>query len=290
MQLPRPPTVRQTPNTSAGRRRSRSRSSPARAACRRCRTSSTCALDTARWSFRASDDAGRRPGRRAWPTAALALPLGGILARPRASGPDRDRWASRCRRATSRWWRRSRRQGWTPTTGGQGSSRTPRSALKLFQTNDNWIKVAHTRATRTATRPGRRARTSRSRYEKNGTRTLGHAHGAARARNLPTWWMRRGPQRARRSRPPTRSAIPRGRRTGSRWPARPTSTQVMPPGLPARATSAPTAATARSRPATTTSGFTPDNAGGRERRRSTLAHARPGAPTAPTAGTAPVRR
>ena len=139
-------------------------------------------------------------------------------ARLRRGGPDRGRRQPRAAargttRSTSRarvrsgcsaqplptgdftWSRRSRLRGWTPTSAAEGS-RYAQVGLKLFQTNDNWIKVAHTRnadggptgSAQTYFEIDLRERTARAR---SGTR-MGLA---APATNLPTWWMRDRPQR-----------------------------------------------------------------------------------------------
>ncbi len=72
---------------------------------------------------------------------------------------------------------------------GQGSQYA-QVGLKIFQTNDNWIKVAHTR--NADNNPTGSANTYfEFDTETGGTRVLGTRMGlAAPATNLPTWWMR----------------------------------------------------------------------------------------------------
>ena len=73
--------------------------------------------------------------------------------------------------------------------GGQGSTYA-QVGLKIFQTNDNWIKVAHTRNA-DGNPTGSAQPYFEIAYETNGTRTLGTRMGlAGPATNLPTWWMR----------------------------------------------------------------------------------------------------
>ena len=195
----------------------------------------------------------RRPARarRASPDGSLVLPLGaysvdltrtGPIGVPRPAAPDR---------ATSRWSRRSRRPGWTPTSAAQGSAYA-QVGLKIFQTNDNWIKVAHTRNAdgnptgsantyfELATRPTARARSARARaWRAPATCRPGGCAWSAAARTITAAYSLTDPDGAGANWVGARHG-----RTSTRSCRRPT----------ARATSAPTAATARSRPATTTSG------------------------------------
>ncbi|MDA0180604.1 PKD domain-containing protein [Solirubrobacter phytolaccae] len=71
--------------------------------------------------------------------------------------------------------------------GGQGSTYA-QVGLKIFQTNDNWIKVAHTRNA-----DGNPTGTVGTYFEitteSAGTRVLGARQGLGTG-NLPTWWMR----------------------------------------------------------------------------------------------------
>ena len=72
---------------------------------------------------------------------------------------------------------------------GQGSTYA-QVGLKIFQTNDNWIKLAHNRNA-DGSPPGSTNTYFEHSYETNGTRTLGTRSGlAGPATNLPTWWMR----------------------------------------------------------------------------------------------------
>ena len=76
------------------------------------------------------------------------------------------------------WSRRSRLRGWTPTSAA-GQQPYAQVGLKIFQTNDNWIKVAHTR--NADGNPTGSAQTYfEMTYEPNGTRTLGTRMGLAR--------------------------------------------------------------------------------------------------------------
>jgi hypothetical protein len=71
---------------------------------------------------------------------------------------------------------------------GQGSV-FAQAGLLIYQSDDDWIKVAHTRTGDGAT-PGSTTYFEAA-YEDAGTRTLGSRIGAAPPEtNLPTWWMR----------------------------------------------------------------------------------------------------
>jgi glucose/arabinose dehydrogenase len=73
--------------------------------------------------------------------------------------------------------------------GGQGSEYA-QAGLMIYQTDDDWIKIAHTR--NADGNPTGSANTYfEFAHETGGTRTLGQRMGAGPpATNLPTWWMR----------------------------------------------------------------------------------------------------
>ena len=258
--------------------RRRGRGLPAGAA----RTSST-ARSTRALELPPPDDAGDgRAGperRRRQPRAAARR----VLARPRAHRarsailgqplPDRRLHAGG---------QGLRARASTPTSAAQGSTYA-QAGLKLFQTNNNWIKVAHTRnADGNPTGRGA-ARTSSSTLREPTARARSAPAPACGTGNLPTWWMR--VVRAGATITASYSlSDPDGR--APNWVALGTANidTVDAARPPARATSASTAATARSRPATTTS------ASRRTRRRhrgaGELAHASRRAGRRAAAGTA----
>ena len=177
-----PPTRRTTPRDPAGRVQP---SWPAPAACPRSRTSSA-----ARWTRRAgaTGTRRRRRGARA-PSVAdghLRCPLGAfsldlartgpaaILAQPLPTGDF-----TLVTKITA--------PGLNADTGGQGSTYA-QVGLKLFQTNDNWIKVSHSRNA-DGNPTGATSTYFELAYEINGTRTLGTRTGLGTG-NLPTWWLR----------------------------------------------------------------------------------------------------
>ena len=202
-------------------------------------------LDTSRWSYRhpTTPTGARAPsvadGQLQLPLGAFSLDLArtgpaAILAQPLPTGDF-----TLVTKITA--------PGLNADTGGLGSTYA-QVGLKLFQTNDNWIKVSHSRNA-DGNPTGATSTYFELAYEINGTRTLGTRTGLGTG-NLPTWWLRVVRTGATLDRRPTRSATPKGPRTGSRS-ARPTSTPSC-RRPPARATSASTAATGRRRRATTT--------------------------------------
>ncbi len=74
--------------------------------------------------------------------------------------------------------------------GGNTASRYAQVGLKLFQSDDDWVKVAHTR-NNDGNPPGSVDTYFEMTYENGGTRTLGDRIGLAPpATDLPTWWVR----------------------------------------------------------------------------------------------------
>jgi hypothetical protein len=74
------------------------------------------------------------------------------------------------------------------TSNGGGGSAYAQVGFKVFQSDDDWIKVAHTR---NADGGGSTQTYFEMAHETSGVRTLGTRMGlAAAATNLPTWWMR----------------------------------------------------------------------------------------------------
>ena len=145
------------------------------------------ALDTTRWSFRHPTTPASGTGAPSAADGSLVLPLGnnsidltragplGLLAQPLPTG-DFTLLA------------KVSAPGLDADVGGSTVSRYAQVGLKIFQTNDNWIKVAHTR--NADGNPTGSAQTYfEMTYEQNGTRTLGTRMGLA-ATNLPTWWFR----------------------------------------------------------------------------------------------------
>jgi glucose/arabinose dehydrogenase/type 1 glutamine amidotransferase len=142
-------------------------------------------LDTGRWSF-AHPTTSARPA--SVSGGALQLPLGAYsvdLTRPGPIGfvgqplPDGD----------FELVTKISAPGMDADNGGEGS-KYAQAGLKIFQTNDDWIKLAHTRNADGS--PTGSANTYfEISFENGGTRTLGARTGlAAPAVNLPTWWMR----------------------------------------------------------------------------------------------------
>ena len=104
--------------------------------------------------------------------------------------------------------------------GGQGSTYA-QVGLKIFQTNDNWIKVAHTRNA-DGNPTGSTNTYFELAYETNGTRTLGTRMGLAAGDEPADLVDARGPHRDDDHAPRTRSPIPTARaRTGSTSAASP---------------------------------------------------------------------
>ena len=145
------------------------------------------ALDTSRWSFRHPTTPASGTGAPSAADGSLVLPLGnnsidltragplGLLAQPLPTG-DFTLLA------------KVSAPGLDADVGGSTVSRYAQVGLKIFQTNDNWIKVAHTR--NADGNPTGSAQTYfEMTYEQNGTRTLGTRMGLA-GTNLPTWWFR----------------------------------------------------------------------------------------------------
>ena len=146
------------------------------------------ALDTSRWSFRHPTTPATGAGAPSVADGSLVLPLGAYSLDLTRTGPARAAGPAAAQRATSRWSRRSPLRGSTPTSAVEGSPYA-QVGLKIFQTNDNWIKVAHTR--NADGNPTGSAKTYfEIAYETNGTRTLGTRMGLGAGTNLPTWWMR----------------------------------------------------------------------------------------------------
>ena len=242
--LPRHRPARTTPRRSS---RSRSPSSPARAACRRCRTSSAA---------RSTRPAGatatrrRRTGARAPSVAdgSLVLPLGAfsldlartgpaaILAQPL---PDGD--FTLVAKVSA--------PGLDADVGGQGSTLRPGRPEALPDQRQLDQARAHAQRRRQPDR-ARRARTSSSATRPTARARSARAPGSATG-NLPTWWMR-----VIRAGATVTAAYSLsdpdgdGRELGHARHGRTSTRSCRRP--PARATSASTAATARSRPATTT--------------------------------------
>ena len=139
------------------------------------------ALDTERWSFRHPTSA--------VPTVSageLVLPLGAYsvdLTRPGPIGfvgqslPGGD--FSVVTKVTA--------PGLNADTGGQGSQYA-QAGLKIFQTDDNWIKISLTRNA-DGNPTGAVNTYFELAYETNGTRTLGTRMGLGNG-NLPTYWLR----------------------------------------------------------------------------------------------------
>ena len=144
------------------------------------------ALDTARWSFRHPTTPATGARAPSVADGSLVLPLGafsldlartgpvGVLAQPL---PDGDFTLVAKISAP----------GMDADVGGQGSTYA-QAGLKLFQNNNNWIKVAHTRNA-DGNPPAATGTYFELSYEANGTRTLGTRSGLGTG-NLPTWWMR----------------------------------------------------------------------------------------------------
>ena len=141
-------------------------------------------LDTTRWSFRHPTTPARvRAPRR--PTGAAAA--GQQLDRPHACGPV-GLLAQPLPTGDFTLLAKVSAPGLDADVGGSTVSRYAQVGLKIFQTNDNWIKVAHTR--NADGNPTGSAQTYfEMTYEQNGTRTLGTRMGLA-GTNLPTWWFR----------------------------------------------------------------------------------------------------
>ena len=135
------------------------------------------ALDTTRWSFRHPTTPASGTGAPSAADGSLVLPLGnnsidltragplGLLAQPLPTG-DFTLLA------------KVSAPGLDADVGGSTVSRYAQVGLKIFQTNDNWIKVAHTR--NADGNPTGSAQTYfEMTYEQNGTRTLGTRMGLA---------------------------------------------------------------------------------------------------------------
>ena len=193
--------------------RSRSPWSRARPACRRARTSSPARSTPRRGTTATRPRRRRREGARASPAATSCC----RSARTRSTSRARARSAcsaSRCRRGLHAGRQALARPGSTATSAAQGSTYA-QVGLKLFQTNDNWIKVAHNRnADSNPTGLGAHVLRAR-RTETNGTRTLGTRTGLGTGRTCRRGGCgSSGP--ARRSRRRTRSPIPYGG-AGANW-------------------------------------------------------------------------
>ena len=142
------------------------------------------ALDE-RWSFRHPTTPANGAGAPSVSGGALNLPLGSYsvdLERPGPIGfigqplPEDDFVATAKISAP----------GLDADNGG-GGSKYAQVGLKLFQDDDNWIKVAHNRNADSAGE-GSRPTYFELAYEDNGGRTLGTRTGAGSG-NLPTWWF-----------------------------------------------------------------------------------------------------
>ncbi len=145
------------------------------------------ALDTSRWSFRHATTPASGTGAPSVADGSLVLPLGnnsldltrlgpiGSLGQPLPAGDF-----TLVAKVSA--------PGLDSDVGGTTVSRYAQVGLKIFQTNDNWIKVAHSR--NADGNPTGSAQTYfEMTYEQNGTRTLGTRMGLA-GTNLPTWWFR----------------------------------------------------------------------------------------------------
>ncbi|WP_170179091.1 OmpL47-type beta-barrel domain-containing protein [Solirubrobacter pauli] len=142
-------------------------------------------LDTTRWSYRhpTTPTGARAPS---VSNGSLVLPLGAYSLDLTRTGPSAilgqplpDGDFEVVTKITS--------PGLGGDNGGQGSTYA-QVGFKVFQTNDNWIKVAHTRnADNNPT--GTVATYFEMTTETGGTRTLGARQGLGTG-NLPTWWMR----------------------------------------------------------------------------------------------------
>jgi len=138
-------------------------------------------LDAGRWTFRHPTTSARPPSVTG---GALALPLGAFsvdLTRPGPIGflgqplPEDD----------FELVAKISAPGLDTDSGGEGSQ-FAQAGLMLYQGDDDWIKVAHTRDAGTASDTYFEIA-----YENAGTRTLGTRAGqAAGGANLPTWWFR----------------------------------------------------------------------------------------------------
>ena len=145
------------------------------------------AVDTGRWSFRHPTTPTGGAGAPSAADGSLVLPLGAFsvdLARPGPIGflaqplPEGD-FALTAKISAP---------GLDADVGGQGSLYA-QAGLKIFQSDDAWIKVAHTRNADGGP-PGSTNTYFELAYETGGVRTLGTRMGmAAAATNLPTWWM-----------------------------------------------------------------------------------------------------
>ncbi len=146
-------------------------------------------LDTARWSFLHPTTPSSGPGAPSVGGGSLALPLGNFsvdLTRPGPIGylgqplPEDDFTLTTEISAP----------GLDADVGGSTQSRYAQAGLKLFQTDNDWVKVAHTR-NNDGNPPGSVNTYFEMTYENGGTRTLGDRVGMGPpATNLPTWWVR----------------------------------------------------------------------------------------------------
>jgi glucose/arabinose dehydrogenase/type 1 glutamine amidotransferase len=142
-------------------------------------------LDTGRWTFRHPTTSARPPSAAA---GTLQLPLGaysvdltrpgpiGFVGQPLPAG-DFELVA------------KISAPGLDADNSGEGS-KYAQAGLKIYQGDNDWIKVSHTRNADGS--PTGSANTYfEISYENGGTRTLGTRAGAAAPSvNLPTWWMR----------------------------------------------------------------------------------------------------